>query len=250
MGPSRSIWSHWWTTDHSANHCLATWYIFICSVIWGIMRNIYQFDSSWSNIYPAKKNCNAVPVFSGHQSNPLKDCPSPWSSFPYLVHVRNKKVSQRQKSSRDDHRLDQHTDCQHLNSLATGHQYLGRPGPQSQIEQSSSHMRPPGSERCVQWSLIAFQCCFSWNKKNVVFAIQCLSSVIWSLYRISWTIVHGAMVIRRHLALQDVAVMVVPASSHQLYLPRLFVSSKFYFYCAIGMFLMSTHYQDERPVNR
>ena len=55
MGPSRSIWSHLWTTDHSSNHCLATWYIFICSVIWGIMRNIYYFDSSWSKIYPAKK---------------------------------------------------------------------------------------------------------------------------------------------------------------------------------------------------
>ena len=91
MGPSRSIWSHWWTTDHSANHCLATWYIFICSVIWCIIRNIYQFDSSWSKIYPAKQNLNAVPVFSGHQSNPLKDWPPPWSSLLYLVHVRNKR---------------------------------------------------------------------------------------------------------------------------------------------------------------
>ena len=41
------------------------------------------------------------------------------------------------------------------------------------------------------------------------------------------------MVIQRHLALHDVAVMVVLASSHQLYLPWLFVSSRFDFYCAI-----------------
>ena len=245
MGPSRSIWSHWWTTDHSANHCLATWYIFICSVIWCIIRNIYQFDSSWSKIYPAKKLwCSTCvqwsPVVFSH------GLPITLDFHPVPGPRSWQKVSQRQKSSRNDRRLDQHTDCQHLNSLATGHQYLGRPGPQSQIEQSSSHMRPPGSERCVQWSLIAFQCCFSWNKKNVVFTTQCLSSMIWSLHRISWTIVHGAMVIRRHLALLDVAVMVVLASSHQLYLPRLFVSSKFYFYCAIGTFLISIHHLAER----
>ena len=102
-------------------------------------------------------------------------------------------------------------------------------------------------ETAREWEMctMEFNCLsvlFFLKQKNVVLSTQCLSSMIWSLHRISWTIVHGAMVIRRHLALHDVAVMVVLASSHQLYLPRLFVSSKFYFYCAIGTFPISIHH--------
>ena len=114
--------------------------------------------------------------------------------------------------------------CQHLTSLASGHQYLGCLWRKSQIEQSPSHMRPD------TWQLRTYIPDSLTVRNSVLHRSLCgvrsvrLMCPLWYDLSLGYPVqLSKVLVIWRHLALEGVAVKTWKAQSYHLNPPGLFV---------------------------